>query len=579
MAMHAAAVLTAIATAASAAKQPHLVLMVLDDMGWSDVGFHGSGSNFPTPQLDSLAANGVILDKYYVQQVCSPTRSALMTGRYPFKTGLQHTTTLVPGTSAAIPKDTSTIAEVLKGAGYATHAIGKWHLGMKSWSDTPLGRGFDSWAGYLNGAIDYYTHKTTFQDGMDLWRNKTAAWDVQTYGKHTTEFYMEEAQRVLDNHDASNPLFVYFAHQLIHNPHEQPPDAASKAACAKENASSPIGEWATTARRTLCTMTSEVDTAVGEFVQMLEAKGMWNDTILWVTTDNGGMTTGPRWSKDDVSNRAWSTASNFPLRGGKTTLFEGGVRGVSFVTGGANVFPAAARGQTRQGNEHLMQHVDVPATMASLAGAEWGDSTAVDGLDVWDTITTGTPSPRDEVPVNVDTCVGAPTGGWPCGKDKVFNALISKDGYKLIEANFVPQNCPTNITWCTGNGLYDGWWSNDPYTHTLPNATTQGPMPDSGILNGGIWLFNLTADPNELLNIAASNTAVVQKMRARLNELANPKNGYTIPQTNLPSPLSFPILHNHTWAPFVGEEEHDTRMTLEEAEEAIKVLASGPSWD
>ena len=177
-----------------AAKQPHLVMMVLDDLGWSDVGFHGSGSNFLTPQLDKLAADGVILDKFYVQQVCSPTRSALMTARYPFRTGLQHTLTLVPGTSAAIPKDTSTIAEVLKGAGYATHAIGKWHLGMKSWDDTPLGRGFDSWAGYLNGAIDYYTHRTTFHNGMDLWRNKTAAWDVS--GKHTTGFYMAEARQL-----------------------------------------------------------------------------------------------------------------------------------------------------------------------------------------------------------------------------------------------------------------------------------------------------------------------------------------------------------------------------------------------
>ena len=331
-------------------------------------------------------------------------------------------------------------------------------------------------------------------------------------------------------------------------------------------------------------MASEVDTAVGEFVKMLEAKGMWNDTVLWVTTDNGGMTTGPRWSTDDVS-RAWSAASNFPLRGGKTTLFEGGVRGASFVTGGANVFPASARGQTRQGNEHLMQHVDVPATMASLAGAKWGDSKAVDGLDIWDAVTKGSPSNRDEVPVNVDTCVG-PTGGWPCSKNKMYSALISKDGCKLIEANFVPQNCPTNITWCTGNGLYDGWWSNDPYTHTLPNATTQGPMPDSGLLQGGIWLFNLTADPNERLNIAASNPAVVQKMRARLAELADPENGYKTPQTNIPSPLSLPVLHNGTWAPFgegplalVGGEKHDRRMSLEEAEEAIEMLLTAPSWD
>ena len=275
---------------------------------------------------------------------------------------------------------------------------------------------------------DYYNHTINFpfvKGGMDLWRNKTAAWDWK--GKHTTGFYMAEAKRVLDNHDASDPLFMYFAHQLIHNPHEQPPDAASKAACATENASSPIGEWATTARYTLCTMASEVDTAVGEFVQMLEAKGMWDDTILWVTTDNGGMTTGPRYDEADVS-RAWSTASNFPLRGGKTTLFEGGVRGASFVTGGTNVFPASARGQTRQGNEHLMQHVDVPATMAKLAGGKWGDNTPVDGMDIWDAVTKGSPSNRDEVPVNVDTCVGF-TGGWPCGKNKMSNALISKDGY------------------------------------------------------------------------------------------------------------------------------------------------------
>ena len=103
-------------------KQPHLVMMVLDDLGWADVGFHGGNS--PTPEIDNLASTGVVLDKYYVQQVCSPTRSALMTGRYPFRTGLQHVTTLAPASRASIPKDTSTIAEVLKGSGYSTHAIG-----------------------------------------------------------------------------------------------------------------------------------------------------------------------------------------------------------------------------------------------------------------------------------------------------------------------------------------------------------------------------------------------------------------------------------------------------------------------
>ena len=195
----------------SKATPPHLVMMVLDDLGWTDVGFHGS--DFPTPNIDKLAKEGVILDKYYVQQVCSPTRSALMTARYPFRTGLQHTTTLMPGSEAAIPKDTSTIAEVLKRSGYSTHAIGKWHLGFQGWDDTPIGRGFESHAGYLNGAIDYYHHDfgfnfirngTSTKAGLDFWRNKTAAWDYD--GKHTTGFYMEVRSRHEWLHGATSRL-------------------------------------------------------------------------------------------------------------------------------------------------------------------------------------------------------------------------------------------------------------------------------------------------------------------------------------------------------------------------------------
>lgn len=115
-------------SAAAATQPPHIVMMAIDDLGWTDVGYHGS--NFPTPNLDRLAAEGVKLENYYVQMVCSPTRSALMTARYPFKTGLQHVTTLLPGTSAKIPSDTSTIAEVLKAVGYSTHAIGKVYCGF-----------------------------------------------------------------------------------------------------------------------------------------------------------------------------------------------------------------------------------------------------------------------------------------------------------------------------------------------------------------------------------------------------------------------------------------------------------------
>merc|ERR1719450_1192576 len=116
----------ALLTVVAQGKPPHLVLMVLDDMGYDDVGYHGS--DFPTPNIDKLATEGVRLERYYVQQVCSPPRSALLSGRYPFHTGMQHKTTLHPESHAHLPLNATTLAEGLRKVGYRTHAIGKWHL-------------------------------------------------------------------------------------------------------------------------------------------------------------------------------------------------------------------------------------------------------------------------------------------------------------------------------------------------------------------------------------------------------------------------------------------------------------------
>lgn len=438
---------------------------------------------------------------------------------------------------------------VLTCTAFEPSCVVQWHLGYAQWADTPTGRGFDSYAGYLQGGEDYYTHK--LQNGMDLWRNQTAAWDA--YGKHSTAFFMEEAKRVLDTRNPTQPMFMYFAHQEVHAPLEVTPDSVDLQACVHENVTSPIGKEATAGRHTLCTMASNMDTAVGVFVDMLKAKAMWDNTLLWLTTDNGGMTYGI--NADGAPAIAVSVSSNWPLRAGKATLFEGGVRGVSFVAGG--YVPVVARGKTRT---ELMQHVDLPVTMAKLAGATWTMGTP-DGYDVWDAVVGGAILNRTEIPVNVDTCVGA-TGGPPCASSSKFNALIWKldkppnvGTWKIIEANQYAPICP-NTTWCTGAGLYDGWWTNDPYTHVPFNATTQGAMPATDLKKGGIWLFDLSVDPNEERNVAAANPQVVKDMRARLAALADPKNGYQDPQTNFPSPLSLPILHNGTWAPFkkLGEE-------------------------
>lgn len=146
-----ACTLLAAATEAVPSK-PHVVLLVLDDAGWADVGYHGG--DFPTPNIDRLARGGVRLEGVYVMPQCSPTRSALLTGRYSFRTGMQHFTTIFPGSEAAVPLEVPMLPEIMQINGWSTHMIGKWHVGYASVANTPTGRGFNSFVGYLQGQIE-----------------------------------------------------------------------------------------------------------------------------------------------------------------------------------------------------------------------------------------------------------------------------------------------------------------------------------------------------------------------------------------------------------------------------------------
>jgi len=249
------------------------------------------------------------------------------------------------------------------------------------------------------------------------------------------------------------------------------------------------------------------DESIGQFVEMLKAKDMWSNSLIWITTDNGGMAQ----FQDDFPA---SASSNFPLRGGKATLFEGGVRGISLVAGG--LLPVSAAGT--QVTE-LLQHVDIPTTMAALGNASLP---LTDGFNMWQTLTQGAQSPRTEVPVNVDPS--------DCSQANAtsFSALISGD-WKLI-SGFA--------------GMYDGWWSNGDYLHEQPDSSAAAVM-----VNGKtVWLFDIRADPTERKNLARDNVDVVAKMEARLAEYAG--DGYAPAQGNLPSPEALPFLHQGVWAPW-----------------------------
>lgn len=149
------------------ASQPHILLLLVDDLGWSDVGYHGS--QIKTPNVDRLAREGVILENYYVQQYCTPTRGSLMTGRYPIHTGLQHRA-ILSLTPFGLPLEFSILPEKLKEVGYKTHLVGKWHLGHYTSVSTPTHRGFDSFFGFYNYGHDHFNH--THDGFLDLLRVK-----------------------------------------------------------------------------------------------------------------------------------------------------------------------------------------------------------------------------------------------------------------------------------------------------------------------------------------------------------------------------------------------------------------------
>lgn len=202
----------ATADAPASAKRPNIVIILADDQGWADVGFHGS--EIKTPELDRLAASGARLEQFYVQPVCSPTRAALMTGRYPMRYGLQ-VGVVRPWAQYGLPLEERTLAQALAEAGYETAICGKWHLGHFRRDYLPTRRGFDHQYGHYNGALDYFTHQ---RDGGHDWHRDDQACYDQGY---STFLLADEAVRLIRRHDTAKPLFLYVPFNAVHSPHQE----------------------------------------------------------------------------------------------------------------------------------------------------------------------------------------------------------------------------------------------------------------------------------------------------------------------------------------------------------------------
>ncbi|CAM1305413.1 Uncharacterised protein g4037 [Pycnogonum litorale] len=432
---------------------PNIIFIIADDLGWNDVSWHND--DILTPNLQALVDEGVTLERYYVQPSCTPSRSAFLTGRYPYHVGTQHGV-FHPLENISIPLSFTLLPELLKEvADYETHLVGKWHLGYCNWKMTPTHRGFDSFYGFYNGAIDYYTHEQICYwnhrepkdcRGLDFRDNERIVTD-ETY---TTELFRKRAIDIIQNHPNDRPLFLELSFQAVHAPLQVP-----------ERYLKGYEKVADDSRKVYSGMVTALDEAVGKVVETLKVTGLYSNSIIVFTTDNGA----------HISHGG----SNWPLRGMKGTLWEGGTKGVAFVH-------SPLIGTVKRVNTDLMHAVDWLPTFLEIAGIR-GAPSDLDGISQWKTIKDRKGSERKEFVYNI----------YFDEDGDLANAGLRYDRYKLLLGD---------------PGHNDGWY------HPKNRTYLKTDGGDASKCN--VYLFDLEEDPLEKDNMAETYPDIVGFMLRRI---------------------------------------------------------------
>lgn len=338
------------------AGRPNIVILLADDLGWADVGYHSSGIR--TPNIDRLARQGLELDRFYSYPVCSPTRSGLMTGRSPMRYGVMYSV-VRPWYDGGLPVEEHILPQTLKTAGYQTAITGKWHLGHSQVKYLPTSRGFDRAYGHVNGAIDYFTHER--EGGLDWNRNGKS---VREEG-YSTDLLAAEAVQVIKGRDRSKPLFLYVPFNAPHGPLQAPQRLIDRYAGIPD-----------TRRRTFAAMVDGLDGAIGRILTAIDEEKIAENTIVLFFSDNGGPVN--------------LGARNTPLRGAKATTFEGGIRVPAVLRWPRRVKAGAKSAQ-------VMTVLDVFPTLAAAAGVKPANTLPFDGRNLWPTIQSGRSEPREDL--------------------------------------------------------------------------------------------------------------------------------------------------------------------------------------
>lgn len=355
--------------ASDSADHPNILLIVADDLGWGDVGWHGGFAK--TPVMDRLVREGVELDQHYVQPVCTPTRTALMSGRYPGRFGPQ---ALAPSNLRAMPLGTVTLASALKSLGYRTHQAGKWHLGARpEW--IPNTYGFDTSYGTLTGAADPWTHK--YRRGNpyeDTWHRNGRLFHEEG---NATELVAAEVLQCIEAESA--PWFIYAAFHAVHTPVDAPEEYKAIYDGVKFHPD-PVKQES---RLRMAAMISQLDAEVGQFVAALEKTGQRENTLIIFTSDNGGIESLKNAYAGNVGDSPLNS-ENDPLRGQKATLYEGGTRVCAFANWPGRLKPHKSA--------TAMHCVDWFPTISELVGYEPQEDLKWDGISQWSALKAAIPN-------------------------------------------------------------------------------------------------------------------------------------------------------------------------------------------
>jgi arylsulfatase A-like enzyme len=410
--------------------QPNILFILADDLGYGDVSCYGR-PDYETPNIDRLASQGVrFVNAYSAASLCTPTRCAFITGRYPARTlvGLEEPLTEKGelGERAKVlglPADHPTIASLLKRSGYETALIGKWHLGYLP-NFGPVQSGFEEFFGIMSGAVDFFTHKDMRGDG-DLYEGKVP---VERIGYMTDMLTQRAVKYISDRRSSAKPFYLSLHYTAPHWPWEGPRDEEVSRTLGKGY----DGFTAGGSLKTYATMMKSLDDGVGEVLQALDRARLTNNTLVIFTSDNGG----ERFSY------------NWPFRGQKFSLFEGGIRVPAIVRWPTGFIGSrASRPQSTEGRilDQVAITMDWTATILAAAGGKPDPNYPLDGIDLMPIIRSASPRP----PISASPRLlfwrtsiqdAALHGRWKYMRDGQTEYLFDLSVDEREQANFREQN-------------------------------------------------------------------------------------------------------------------------------------------